>query len=156
MLRETTYRDCAVHGASPIGLLLALYDRLVLDLRNAAHAIQHKDIENRCKELNHALLIVGQLESWINRESGGESAENLVHFYSYIRAKMFEASVKMAPRILEDVAGTILHVRSAWQQLDGPVSNGITLETQGAIERRQSAFSVDDTASNEASLSLSV
>lgn len=156
MLRDTTYRDCAVHGASPIGLLLALYDRLVLDLRNAAHAIQQKDIESRCKELNHALLIVGQLESWINRESGGESAENLVHFYSYIRAKMLEASVKMVPRILEDLAGAILHVRSAWQQLDGPVARGTTMDAQGAIQRRQSAFAVDSADSSEASLSVSV
>lgn len=118
MTTETAYRNCAIAGASPIGLMIALFDRLVVDLQRAAAAIRTGDIETRCRELNHAALIIGQLESWLDFEKGGETAENLSRFYRHLRAQMLEAAASKSPSLLEDQIALILHVRSAWQQLD--------------------------------------
>ena len=60
---EMSYRKTAVEGASPIGLIIALFDTLVGNLRRAATALRDNDIETRCKELNHAALVLGRLES---------------------------------------------------------------------------------------------
>ena len=127
MTTEMSYRKTAIAGASPIGLMIALFDTLVGDLRRAANALRKNDIEARCKELNHAALVIGQLENWVDLKSGGESAEALTRFYSYLRAKMLEASINKSAAVLDQQIEMILHVRSAWQQLDNspvPVFEG--------------------------------
>ncbi len=117
---EMSYRRLAIQGASPIGLMIALFDRLAGDLRRAAAALHINDIETRCKELNHAALVLGQLESWVDVKNGGESAQTLCRFYAYLRAKMFEAAGKKSAKLLEMQIDMILLVRTSWQQLDIP------------------------------------
>jgi flagellar protein FliS len=115
---ELSYRRAAIEGASPIGLVIALYDTLWGDLRRAAVAIRANDIEERCRELNHAALVLGQLEDWIDLEHGGELAQNLSRFYAYLRAKMMDASIAKSATMLEAQMELILHVRTTWQQRD--------------------------------------
>jgi flagellar biosynthetic protein FliS len=115
---EVSYRRLAVEGASPIGLLVALIDQLISDLRQAATALHNNDIEVRCRELNHAALVVGQLESWVDRKNGGDNAELLLRFYSMIRAKMMEASIKKSAQVIEKLIEEIARVRTSWQKLD--------------------------------------
>ena len=115
---QTTYRDCSVGGASSIGLMILLFDRLVGDLRSAADAVRRNDIESRCRALNHALVIVGQLESWVDRENGGEPARQLATFYSYLRSRLLEASVQHSAELFEAQMQTIVHIRSRWQLLE--------------------------------------
>ena len=81
MTTEIAYRNSSIAGASPIGLMIILFDTLAADLRRASIAINQNDIEARCKELNHATLVISRLESWIDLKNGGESAQNLSHFY---------------------------------------------------------------------------
>jgi flagellar secretion chaperone FliS len=120
---ELSYRKLAIEGASPIGLLVALLDQLISDLRKAASALHKNDIETRCQGLNHASLVLAQLESWIDRENGGDTAQLLARFYAMIRAKMMEASIKKSAEVLEKQIEEILHVRTSWQKLDSdPVS----------------------------------
>ena len=120
MTTALSYRKSAIEGASTIGLMIALFDTLAGDLRRAVAAIHNNDIETRCKELNHAVLVLGQLESWIDLTNGGESAQTLSRFYAYLRSRMMEASINKSANILETQIDMILHIRSAWQQLDAP------------------------------------
>jgi len=113
-----SYRKSAVEGASPIGLVIILYDTLWGDLRRAAEALRRNDIETRCREINHGFLVLAQLEGWVAPTDGGDLAASLTQFYCYLRAKMLEASAKQSPAILEELMDLILHVRSAWQQRD--------------------------------------
>ena len=115
---QRSYQMSAIQGASSIGLMIVLFDTLMNDLRRAAAALRKKDIETRCRDLNHASLVLGQLESWLDPAQGGESAKTLTRFYAYLRARMLEASISESPEMLEAQIEMILHVRSAWQNLD--------------------------------------
>src|ERR1700761_7283103 len=107
---ELSYRKSAIEGASSIGLIIVLFDTLAGDLRRAAAAIRKNDIEKRCRELDHASLVLGQLESWVDAEKGGESARALSQFYGYVRATMMEASVTQSATVLDTQIETILQV----------------------------------------------
>lgn len=115
---ELSYRKSAIEGASSIGLIIALFDTLAGNLRRAAAAIRKHDIEKRCKELDHASLVLGQLESWVDVDKGGDSAQTLVQFYGQLRAKMMQASVSQSAGVLDAQIEMIVHVRTAWQKLD--------------------------------------
>ena len=115
---ETSYTLSAIEGASPIGLMVVLFDRLAGDFGRAASALNGNDIETRCKEFDHALLVLGQLESWVDLEKGGEGARNLTGFYAFLRAKMIEAAANQSAKPLEVPIAMILQVRTAWHKLD--------------------------------------
>jgi flagellar protein FliS len=119
-LTEThkSYRISAIQGASPIGLIIVLFDALAGDLRRAAAALRRNDIEERCRQLNHAVLVLGQLDDWVDRASGGEASEKLIAFYAYLRKQMMQAAVTRSAETLEASIATIMDVRAAWQQLD--------------------------------------
>ena len=115
---EMAYRRTAIGGASGFGLLVALYDTLAGDLRRAAEAERSNDLENRTKELNHALLVVAHLEDWVNRGSGGVLADQLTAFYRSLRRKMIEAQAKRSAAILVEQMSLVLKLREAWQGLE--------------------------------------
>jgi len=122
---EFAYRRTAVEGASGFGLLIALYDTLVGNLRRAANAERKNDLKTRCQELNHALLVIGYLEDWIDRENGGELARKLVAFYSNLRAKLIEAQAIRSAEILEQEMTVILSIRGTWQDLELRASSAL-------------------------------
>jgi flagellar biosynthetic protein FliS len=124
-LTEMAYRRTAVEGASGFGLLIALYDTLAGDLRRAAAAQRNKDIEKRCHEVNHALLVIGYLEDWIDREGGGELTQKLIVFYSNLRAKLIDAQAKQSAEILEQQMALVLAIRGTWQELELRASSAL-------------------------------
>jgi flagellar protein FliS len=132
---QLSYRKSAIEGASSIGLIIVLFDTLAGDLRRAAAAIRKHDIETRCRELNHAALVLGQLESWIDLDKGEQSAQELSQFYSYLRAKMMEAAGTKSSTLLETQIEMILHVRTAWQQLDASPPQAPERPTQMTAEQ---------------------
>ena len=127
---ELAYRRTAVEGASGFGLLIALYDTLAGNLRRAADAQRKRDVEKRCEEVNHALLVVGYLEDWIDREDGGELAQKLIVFYSNMRKKLIEAQAKESPEILEEQMALVLQIRGTWQDLENRASSALQVAPQ--------------------------
>jgi flagellar protein FliS len=119
---ELAYRKTAVEGASGFGLLIALYDTLAGDLRRAADAQRKDDIDRRCKEINHALLVIAYLDDWIDREGGGELAQKLIVFYTTMRKRLIEAQAKQSPEMLEEQMNLVLSIRGTWQDLEARAS----------------------------------
>src|SRR5215470_15715080 len=78
------YLENAVRGASALGLVVMLYEQLVEDLRRATVAIDINQIDQRTNAVNHAFLILGQLQGRLNHDTGGEVAGNLDRFYDVI------------------------------------------------------------------------
>jgi flagellar protein FliS len=115
---EQAYRRTAAEGASGFGLLIALYDALAADLRRAAEAQRRGDIEQRCKEIKHALLVIGYLDDWIDRKEGGELAEKLIAFYANLRTTLIEAQLRQSPEFLEGQMAIVIAIRGTWQDLE--------------------------------------
>jgi len=116
---ELTYRKtAAASGATGLELLIALYDTLAGSLRRAAEAERRNRLEQRCREVNHALMVVGLLEDWLSRGSGGTLAQQLASFYRTLRRKLIEAQSRRSPQILEQQMERVLEIRSQLQAFD--------------------------------------
>lgn len=115
---ELTYLRAAVQDASPVGLVIVLYDLLIGDLKRAIAAMANKDVEERSKELKHAFLVLQQLDGSLEMETGGEAAINLSRFYGALRANIMDAHVTVKPEILTRQIQLLLEVREAWEQAD--------------------------------------
>jgi flagellar secretion chaperone FliS len=112
------YRESAVRGASPVGLIVILYDEIVRSLRRAERASEENKIEERTQAVNHALQVIGHLQATLNFEAGGEVAQSLSHFYNLARTKIIDANLTKNSRALQELVGEFLQVAAAWQELD--------------------------------------
>jgi len=112
------YRQRAVEGASPVGLVVLLYGTIVASLLRAKQAIQDKNTEKRVSELNHVLTVIGQLQGTLDFERGGHVARHLDRFYSVMRARVLQASIQNSMPILEELVRHFTSLKEAWQEVE--------------------------------------
>jgi len=115
---RAAYREAAVQTATPVQRVVLLYEQIVQDLQRAVHAMLAGNIELRCREIDHALRVVGQLQLSLDMEHGGEVAANLERFYNLLRANLLEAQIKGSRPLVEQQIAYLLSVREAWREVD--------------------------------------
>jgi flagellar protein FliS len=111
-----TYRQMSVQGASPLGLVVMLYDGAIAALLRAIAAIEARNVEKKCYHLCRALAIIAQLEGSLNFERGGEAARTLQTFYQYVRAQAMKANIENSANILRALIENLTTVRDAWRE----------------------------------------
>ena len=111
-----TYRQMSVQGATPLSLVVMLYDRAIAALHGAIAAIEAHDIEKKCHHLCRALAIIAQLEGSLNFELGGEVAQTLQTLYMYARAQAMKANLENSADILRALIENLTTVRDAWRE----------------------------------------
>jgi len=114
----STYQQLAARGASPVGLVVSLYDTILRDFRRAQAALVTSNVEQRVFELNHALTVIAHLQSVLNHDRGGEAAKTFDRFYEIARAMILDASVRCTPESLQKLIATFTSIRQAWQQIE--------------------------------------
>jgi len=112
------YRQSSAQGVNRVGLVVRLYDAIIEDLRRAREAIRTGEVERRVKAVNHALLILAELESVLDQERGGQVARHLEGFYRVTRAMIVEANVRASDAQFARLMDLFLPVRQAWQQAE--------------------------------------
>lgn len=114
---EIAYRQTAAIGSDGLSLMIALYDTLAGDLRRGAKAERCNDIAERCKQLNHALLVLGFLENQVNKGTEGDLYQTLIAFYGRLRRRILESQSNRLPEILDQEMAQVLKIRETWQKL---------------------------------------
>jgi flagellin-specific chaperone FliS len=116
---ELYYRKTAAASSSGgLGVLIGLYDTLAGDLRRMAEAERGDDLVRRCREANHALLVIGCLEDRVTKGSSGELADQLTAFYGSLRRNLVLAQAKRSPEMIEEQMAQVLKLREAWQAIE--------------------------------------
>jgi flagellar protein FliS len=109
-----SYREAAVRGASPVELVIRLYEQMIEDLRQAVKALEQNDIELRSNKINHAILVLGHLQSQLEFEAGGKVARDLENFYNVLRQNLVQAQAFASRPLLAQQITDLLAVREAW------------------------------------------
>src|SRR5437870_5563827 len=89
----TAYRTTQVGSRSPVELVVLLYDGLVRYLNEARDAMVRGDLLAKRTALSRALGVVGELQSTLDRQKGGQVAEQLEALYTYISSRLLEANL---------------------------------------------------------------
>jgi len=115
---RSTYRENDVRGATAVRLVVLLYEQLVQDLRHALQAIEQNDIEERTKRINHAILVIGHLQSPLDFANGGKVAQDLDHFYNVLRQNLVQVQFHPSRAGLSQQITDLLAVREAWTEVE--------------------------------------
>ena len=144
----TAYREADVQSASPVEVVIMLYDVLARDMKRVIAAIRAGDIEERVNQSNHAFQVLQELECSLDMEHGGSTAKALSRIYSHVRAKLMEVQFKLDPLLLERQIEMLLELRRGWVQAmaapewsatagtPAPAELGVYSEA-GAMEKEQ-------------------
>jgi flagellar secretion chaperone FliS len=132
MTPTSSYREIAIRGAGPVRLVVLLYEQMIEDLRQAVQAIERDEIELRTNKINHAISVIGYLQSSLNKEAGGKVALHLESFYDQLRANLAQAQFSVSQRILKQQITDLLTLREAWSEVERAES-AVSQEKIGAL-----------------------
>lgn len=116
------YQQATALSGSAVGQIVALYDRILRDFRQAILSVEAGHVERRVNALNHALTIIGELQGVLDFERGGEVARNLNSFYNVSRAMLMKAGVESSVETLQELVSMFTRLRAAWAQVERTVT----------------------------------
>ena len=119
MLRSRYVTD-SVQTMSPSRLLVALYDRLVLDLDRAEAAIGANDIAGAHESLVHAQEIVSELLNTLDVGTWSAGTQ-LASLYQYVIDQLINANVRKDAALVAECRSLVEPLRDAWRQAAGVV-----------------------------------
>jgi flagellar secretion chaperone FliS len=121
-----TYQEHALDGASPVDLVVALYDGVIRFLYAAISAVERDDVHGRRVAVKRALAILIHLQARLRMDIGGRPAQVLSEYYASMFALILQASLAAAPSRFEEVIVCIRNVRDAWRQVAADPMLGTT------------------------------
>jgi len=105
-------------------ILLMLYEGALIAVRMARRGIEEKNPKLRGEKISKVLAILTELDCALDREKGGELAENLSVLYRYLMDRLTVANVKNDPEALvavESILGELYEgFKGAANQLAAP------------------------------------
>jgi flagellar protein FliS len=114
------YQEINVTTASPMELVLMLYDECIRSLEKAEAAFDIAGPE-RIEAVNNTLLhaqdIITELAVSLDFEKGGEIAKNLQRLYDFMVNHLSYANVNKAPKAVSDVRKMMTELRDAWREI---------------------------------------
>lgn len=118
----SAYHQNAAFGASAVGQVVALYDTILRDVHRAMVAIAAGQIEKRVNAVNHALLVIGELQGVLDFERGGDPARHLGNFYIVTRGMLNDANLISSREKFQEVVSMFTKLRSAWSRVEQTIT----------------------------------
>lgn len=146
------YHQSSAFGASAVGQVVALYDTILRDFHRAMAAIEAGQVEKRVNASNHALMVIGELQSVLDFERGGEVAHNLNNFYNVTRPMIAYASIISSCEKFQELIGMYTRMRAAWSKVERSVAPSQPTERLRVSSGPQPSFSKNVPASTDDSV----
>lgn len=110
-----------VFEASPHRLVQMLIEGALDKIAIAKGHIERKDIPAKGQYISWAISIIDGLRTSIDKDSGGEIANNLDDLYEYMGRRLVKANIESSTEILDEVASLLREIKSAWDAIPDDV-----------------------------------
>lgn len=134
--------ESGVHAADPHKLIAMLYQGALLAIANARNAMLRKDTPAKGAAISKAILIIGDgLQASLDKNVGGELAQNLDALYSYMCNRLLAANASNDVAALDEVARLLGELKGAWDSIRQTVTAATAAPTpKTAVPNKQSAL----------------
>jgi flagellar protein FliS len=110
--------ESGVSAADPHKLISMLYQGALQAIANAKNSIMRKDIPAKGAAISKAILIIDDgLKASLDKEVGGELAQNLAALYDYMTSRLLVANMKNDMAALDEVARLLTDLKGAWESI---------------------------------------
>jgi flagellar protein FliS len=129
------YRKTAVGTASPLLLVVMLYDGALRFLEAALAAMERRDVYAQNDQIQRAQRILIELMSCLDMDRGGEIAQNLFALYGFAHNELVLANLHDDPDRVRGVTKLISGLRESWSELEAQQRTAPSQTDPGAVER---------------------
>lgn len=112
------YQRTQIDTASPVKLIVMLYDGAIRFLKQAQAAMQAGDREKQNNLLLRSQRILSELMSALNLEEGGDIAVNLLALYQFMQEQLVLANLEDDQSRVQKVCEMLQSLREAWVQVE--------------------------------------
>jgi len=113
-----------VEQASPHRLILMLMEGALDKVAMAKGFMERKDIAKKGSHISWAISIIEGLRASLNKDSGGEIADNLDDLYDYMIRRLLRANIENNADLLDEVISLLRSIRDAWVQIPAAAEAG--------------------------------
>ncbi len=124
------YADERILNASPIGLIVALYEGAIETSVLARKHLASGDIPARTKAITKLNNILNELMRALNDEKGGEISSNLRRLYLYMQSRAVDAHTKKRPEPLQEVERLLSTMLEGWRAAETNVGGACPVEAR--------------------------
>jgi flagellar secretion chaperone FliS len=104
-------------GASPHRLVQMLMEGALERIVLAKASMGRNEIAMKGQSIGRAIDIVGGLQGSLNKEAGGEVAENMSNLYDYMVRRLLVANSQNDESILDEVSGLMVELKMGWDAM---------------------------------------
>jgi flagellar protein FliS len=115
--RSNVYQQMEVTTANNLQLVVLLYEGAIRFLTEAKDLIEKRDLAGKAQAINRTFAILGELQSTLELEGGGEIAASLDRLYIYMMDRLLEASRCLNVDPLDEVIKLLRLLNSAWIEI---------------------------------------
>ena len=113
-----TQRETSVSSANPAELVAMVYHRLLDHLHTGK--LQMREGADSSESFTKAIaLITTGLESCLDKEKGGEIAQNLALIYDWAGKEIIRARLRRDPEMIQGVINAFVPLAEAWREHAG-------------------------------------
>ncbi|QYK52548.1 MAG: flagellar export chaperone FliS [Fimbriimonadaceae bacterium] len=116
------YRKSAIDGASPLQLVIMLYDGAMRFINAAKVAMEEGNLHKQNEMCIRAQDIITELISCLDVKQGGEIAGNLFALYTFAFDRIVQANIEDTPIYLDQATKVLSDLRESWAQIEKQTS----------------------------------
>ncbi len=119
MLTQYTnqYQRTQVMTSSRVQIVVMLYDAAIQSIELARAGIESNDPKEKGRFLGRAISIIGELNSVLDFEQGGEIARSLHRLYEYMLSELVMANARNDMRRLNGPHRCLTTLREGWREI---------------------------------------
>lgn len=118
--------DSGVAYANPHRLVQMLLENAVDRIAIAKGCMRRDRGAEKAGNISRAMAILDGLRMCLDKETGGEIAQNLDDLYDYMSRRLLQANVSNSPAMLDEVHGLLNEIKSAWDAISGVANEPLT------------------------------
>src|SRR4051812_44618556 len=111
------YAQSSLLEASPLQLVIALYEGAINATEQAKAALVDGEDLARSRSITKAVSILAELMCSLDHEKGGEISANLKRLYSYMQQRLLLAHATKSAEPMNEVVGLLSTLVDSWRQL---------------------------------------
>ena len=127
MLTQYTrqYQQTQILTSSGAQIIVLLYDAAIQSIESAKASIDSQNLKEKGRMIGKAISIVGELNSVLDFQRGGDIAPQLNRLYEYILTELVTANARNSSRHLDGPLRCLTTLREGWRE--------VTVQQQHAV-----------------------